>query len=33
MCTAAIPVRFPLRVWSMYSVFSWIVNSKSWTSL
>ena len=33
ICTAASPVRLPLRVWSMYRVFSWMVNSKSCTSL
>src|ERR1041385_8821191 len=31
--TAARPVRLPLRVWSMNNLPSWIVNSKSWTSL
>ncbi len=33
MLMAAMPVRLPLRVWSMYSVPSSMVNSKSWTSL
>ena len=33
MRTAARPVRLPLRVWSMNSLPSWMVNSKSCTSL
>ena len=33
MCTAATPVRLPLRVCSMYRTLSWMVNSKSWMSL
>ncbi len=33
MCTAARPVRLPLRVCSMYSLRSWMVNSKSCMSL
>ena len=33
MTTAAKPVRLPLRVCSMNSRSSWMVNSKSWTSL
>jgi hypothetical protein len=31
--SAAAAVRLPLRVWSMNSLPSWMVNSMSWTSL